>query len=1166
MSFRFIRGRAGSGKTSLILEEVRKELLENPNGHPIYLLAPDQMSFELEYELIQTKGLRGMIRTQVFSFSRLAWRVLQETGGISRYHIKGVGIHMLLRKIVEEKKAELMVYKRAAAQSGFIDQLEEIISEFKRYCIGTEALAFKIDELNLLENRTPGEEMLLSKLSDLEVILQEYENSITSKYVDEEDFLRLLAEKVRHSESLKEAEIYIDGFHSFTPQEMMVINELIQNCRRVTVSLNVDQAYPNDTPEELSLFYMTGRTYYELYHATRQFGVEFEPDIDLNQLVLPRFKNSPSLQHLETTFDVRPSIPFKGETEVNIVSAVNRRAEVEGVAREIVKKVREEGYKWRDCVVLLRDNTSYHDLIETLFEDYRIPVFQDQKRSMLNHPVVELIRSSIELIRTNWRYDPVFRTFKTGLLGPVEEDARKSIELLDKMENYVIANGIKGEKMWTKEADWKFMNKGEYMRSYDTHQDFETALNELRRELVKPLVAFGEELASKKTVLGMSEALYMFLEAIEVPQKIELLRDKADKQKDLISAREHEQVWTHVIELLDQMVELMGEEEVSVELFQRLLETGLENLKFQLVPPAIDQVLVGNIELSRFLNCKNVFVLGVNEGVLPARPKETSVITEEERELLTEGGLKLAPGNMRKIMDETYIAYIGLTSASDSLWVSYPMANEEGKSLMPSIIIKQLKDLYPDLEEKFLFNEPLEESNVVQLEYITNPTKAISFLSTQLQHWKRGHEISDLWWDVYNWFVIHDRFAVDNAIRGLFHSNQSKKISEKTSEELYGKDIQASVSRLEKFQSCSFSHFASYGLRLEERSVYQLQAPDVGTLFHDALSKFADKLRKDGVKWQDLSIDECRALTGKIVNDLVPNIQNSILLSTDRYKYIKNRLQSVVEKAVLVIRDHSKVSKYNPVGLELEFGKPNSLLESIQFPLNNGGKLGLVGRIDRVDQAVTDANRSLLRIIDYKSSDTSLDLSKVYYGLALQTLTYLDVVVSNSEKWLGQQSDIGGALYFHVHNPLLKNNVMPTRDEVQEQLEKEFKMKGLLMADVESVQLMDQELAVGHSKIIPAGIKKDGSFYSNSSVADAEDFSVIQGYVRKVIQESGNQITSGDTSINPYRMDVHTPCRFCSFKSVCQFDEALEGNSYRNLHGKSSEQVLADMKGALLND
>ncbi|WJV32210.1 helicase-exonuclease AddAB subunit AddB (plasmid) [Rossellomorea sp. AcN35-11] len=921
MSLRFIRGRAGSGKTTYILNEVQSELIGKPEGHPLYLLVPDQMSFELEYELINTKGLRGMIRTQVFSFSRLAWRVLQETGGISRYHVKGVGIHMLLRKIVEEKKKELLVYKKAADQSGFIDQLEEVISEFKRYCVGLGTINMKIEELNILEDRSPGEEVLLRKLKDLELILCDYEESLVSKYIDEEDFLRLLSEKISHSEALKDAEIYIDGFHSFTPQELMVIHELIQHCRRVTISMKVDQNYEENLPDELSLFYMNGKTYFEIYQAAISYGIEFEPAVDMNVGSFPRFLNSPSLRHLEENFDVRPAVPFKGNSDVKVVTAVNRRAEVEGVARSIVKKVREEGYSWRDCVVLLRENNAYQDLIETLFEDYNIPVYQDQKRSMLNHPVVELIRSSLEIVRTNWRYDPVFRAFKTGLIGPIEVDGRKTVELLDKMENYVIANGIKGLKKWRSEEDWKLMNKGEYLRSYETHHDFEHALNSLRRELVSHLDTFGENLKETGTVVEMAEVLFVFLETLEVPKKIEVLKQKAEENDDLVVAREHDQVWSNIVELLDQMVELMGKEEVSLDLFIRLLETGLEELKFALVPPAIDQVLVGNIELSRFLNCKNAYLLGVNEGVLPSKPIESSVITEKERELLTNTGMQLAPGSMRRIIDESFLVYLGLTSSSDSLWISYPMANEEGKSLMPSIVINQVKDLFPDIKEELILNDPFEEDEKTQIGFITNRKKALSFLSSQLQQWKRGYPISDLWWSVYNWFVVNDKFALDIALRGLFHSNQAKKLSASTSEELYGKSIQASVSRLEKYHSCSFSHFASYGLGLKEREVYQLQAPDVGTLFHEALSRFGEQIRNKGMRWDDLSLKECEQLTFNIINELAPTIQNNILLSTDRFKYIKNRLTIVVQKAVNVMRDHSKVSEYVPVGLELEFGK-----------------------------------------------------------------------------------------------------------------------------------------------------------------------------------------------------------------------------------------------------
>ena len=1136
MSLRFVRGRAGSGKTKFILDEVREKLMKEPDGPPIYLLVPDQMSFELEYELIKTDGLPGMIRAQVLSFPRLAWRVLQETGGIARYHITEVGMHMLLRKIIEEKKKEFSIYKNSADQTGFINQLQEIIREFKRYCVSTDSLAVLINDLKAKE-RTASEEMLCGKLTDLNIIMQQYENYLSTKYVDEDDYLRLLSEKIKQSNSLKNAEVYIDGFHSFTPQEMMVVKELIQHCKRVTIALTLDPSYGNEIPDELNLFYTTGKTNYEIYTLANELGIEIEPVIELKEVV--RF-NRASLRHLESVMAKDTSDPYEDNDGITLVSADNRKIEIEAVAREIIKKVRDEGYKWRDCVVLLRNHDLYHDLIETIFRDYEVPFYQDQKKSVLHHPLIELIRSALDIIKTNWSYESVFRALKTGLISSLEIDERKTVELIDKMENHVIAHGIKGAKQWSEY--WRINDRGEYKRSYNSHEEFEATLNQLKDRMLSPLLRLSDEIRRKETVRDMAESLYMFLESIEIPQKLEKLRDNAE---EVTAAREHEQVWSNLIEMLDQMVECMGDEKINFALFHKIIETGLESLKFSLIPPAIDQVLVACVEMSRFINRKCIFLIGVNEGVFPAYPKHTSIISEEERDAISERGILLAPGNLRRVLDEKFIAYMGLVSPSDFLWISYPMSNEEGESLKPSIFIRILKSIFPKLEVKLVKNEPEEEKD--ELDYITNPDKTLSFLSLQLQHWKNGRSIP-IWWDVYNWFIKNKPADINTLIKGLFYNNVAKKLSADTSVSLYGKNLKASVTRLEKFHSCAFAHFISYGLGLKKREVFQLQSLDIGTLYHDALNKVSQHLSMNDLKWSDLTDETLNKITTQVIEELSPKIQKGILLSTDRYKYIHQRLQSVVRQSVLAIIEHLKLSKYNPIAHEMKFGVETEL-GTLKFPLQTGGYMELIGRIDRVDLA-SDEKRSLIRIIDYKSGAQDIDITKIFYGLSLQTLTYLDVVTTNSEKLLGYRADPGGVLYFHVHNPLVSGDRKTKEDQIKEEILKSYKMKGLLLADKESIQLMDTSLESGYSKIIPVGIKKDGTFYSNSSVIEPEQFTKLQKHIRDVINKAGNLIVDGVTDINPYRIKQYTPCRNCEYRAICQFE-----GDYRNLKTKTIPDI-----------
>jgi ATP-dependent helicase/nuclease subunit B len=1171
MSLQFIIGRAGSGKSTTCLDYIRKELQKDPQGPPILYLVPDQMTFQAEYTLVSTPGLSGMIRAQAFSFSRLALRVLQEAGGISRYHLNKVGLSMILRKIVEQRKQELRVFQKSSEQQGFYEHLEQMITEFKRYCHTPEQIEnlFNGNRQKEDEQKEPSEgksPLLLDKLHDLHLIYSEFEQYLLGRYVDSEDYLKLLVGKIPQSRYLEQAEIIVDGFYHLTPQELEVLQALIKYCPRVKVAITLDREYDHDLPHELDLFNSTAKTYQQIRELAINEKIRIDP-AQVQEGTIGRFQQQSSLAHIEYHYDHRPVVPFLNdsvETGVKLAATVNRRTEVEGVARQILHLVRDKGYRWRDMAILVRDLSPYQDFLENIFEDYQIPIFIDQKRSMLNHPLIEFIRSSLDVISQFWRYEAVFRCVKTELLFSWDDTSglHQLREEMDQLENYVLAHGINGSR-WTEQQEWVIQDL--YSLEEDKAQTVEQLeqqkrLNELRAMIVQPLLALQQKLTKKTSVRSICEELFFYLEEAKVPEKLESWKVQAELQGNLRAAREHEQVWGAVIELLDQLVEMLGDEELSLEMFIKLVETGCESMRFALVPPAMDQVVVGSIDRSRYSNVKCAFILGVNDGRLPAKPKEEGLMTEEEREGLARIGMNLAPTSRYQLAIEEFYIYVALSSASDQLWLSYAMADEEGKSLTPSILINRMKQLFPNLKEQMIVHDLLELKEEMQLSYIVNPKISLTYLANQLRHWKRGYPIAPFWWDVYNWLTKHEDWKriSQTILSSLFYTNKANPLSSETSQALYGKHIQASVSRMERYKSCPFSQFISHGLRLKERRIFRLEAPDIGQLFHAALKLIDDQLRKLGKEWKDLDKQECQRLAQEVVDKLAPRLQGKILLSSNRHHYIKRKLQQVVERATMVLSEHSKGSQFTPVGLEIDFG-PSGPLPSMRFVLNNGATMEVVGRIDRVDKA-TGSQGLLLRVIDYKSSQTALNLGEVYYGLSLQILTYLDVIITHSKEWLGVQASPAGVLYFHIHNPMLSKKTALPQEQIERELYRRFKMKGFVLANQEAVQLMDLTLESQHSDVIPVALKKDGAFYSSSSVASEEDFTQLRRYVREQIQQIGTEITDGVIKIAPFKMKKKVACTFCSYKPVCQFDQELEENEFLNFPQFKKEKVLEQIR------
>lgn len=1172
LAVQFIIGRSGSGKTTRCLDEIRNELRARPEGPPLIMLVPEQATFQAEYELVRTPGLAGMLRAQVLSFRRLSYRVLQETGAATRHLLDETGKKMLIYKIMHHLRDELPVFGASASLAGFMDNMQSLFDELKRYCVTSERLGEYVRRYEhdwRLESPA-----FVDKMQDLLHVYQTYEREMSESYGDAEDMLALLAERVPDSSLLRGAQVWIDGFNSFTPQEKAVVTALFRTADEVRIALCLDRPYAADErPDELDLFFQTAKTMSELRAAAREYGVPEQEPVRLKPPAHARFASSPPLARLEARLARQPLADAEADKfasvydAITIAQAANRQSEVEGAAREMIRLVRDEDFRWKDIAVIVRRMDDYYDVLANVFEDYGIPCFFDVKRTVTHHPLVEFIRSAVDVVLHRWRYDDVFRLVKTDLLLSLSEDEREQRKWFDRLENEVLAYGIYGSR-WHDERLWEriWASLGEHSEAVDdelfdrrpslTHEETERLIA-ARDKVVVPLSAFEQRTRRAKTVRDWVEALYSLLEDVNARERIAFWSEQCSRRGEPEAAKEHVQIWERVLDVFDTTVEMLGEETTTAELFAGVLETGLKSIRLGLVPPSLDQVVVGSMDRSRLGTVRACFVLGANDGVIPLATTETGVLSEPERDMLEEAGMELAPGSRRKLLDEQFTIYTALTLSQQRLWLSYPLADEEGKGLKPSEIVRRLSRIFPRLKPIVLAQDPApDQPEQEQLQHVALPQQTLSDLIVQLRRWKNGTVISPFWWDVYHWFAARYRWhePLSAMMYGLFFDNRERQLSVETSEKLYGTTLYASVSRMETFAACPFAHFASYGLGLRERKIYRLEAPDIGRLFHAALKTIALDLKQDKISWADLTLDECLHRADDAVERLAPHLNSAILLSTKRYAYIARKLKQVVGRAAAVLSEHARLGEFVPVGLEVDFGR-GAALPPLMFPLGRERKMEVRGRIDRIDVAV-GGKGAYLRIIDYKSSRTSLSLSDVYYGLSLQMLTYLDVVVTHADRWLGRAVLPAGVLYFHVHNPLLQHKNSLSAAEAEREWFRRFRMSGLVLADADTVKKMDVTLEPGkRSDLIPAGLTTKGEFYKSSSVVTEAEWNQLRKHTRRTIRRIGGEILSGTVEARPYRAGGKTPCEYCIYRSVCQFDPGYEGNDYRILKSMDNEAV-----------
>ena len=1195
MSLRLITGRAGTGKSTFIHKEIVDDLIQNPLGDPIFIIVPDQMTFQTEYELTNLYGLKGIMRAQVLTFKRLAWFVLQETGGISKDKVDAVGYRMLLRRILEEHKEEFELFKNAAGKTGFTKEIEKLLKEFSQYNVTNQTMSVIIQELEF----NGASKALLDKMHDVQIILMQLEARIGTGYVDGEGFFDTLVEKIPFSEAIQSAHIYYDGYTAFTGQEFEILKLLIQYAKRSTVVLPLENIQKDLV--ETSLFYRPALTHEKIMQAAREIHTTTNTELIIESPIhfsdVHRYENA-DLRHIEQYFHAGRYRTMTAGGDMKVFEGANPRAEVQAIAREIKRLVTDEGYRYKDIGIMYRQTDVYEPIIRTTFYDYEIPMFSNEKKPMLYHPLIEFSRSAFEILLSNWRYEPVFRAVKTDLFFDINDGIEHARKQMDQLENYVIARGIQGYR-WFEENYWtyrRFKSIDDYSIPRTTaEEEHEQFLKQQRDVIIRPLQIFEQKVAQASVGRDYAIALFELVEALNIYEKLAKLSKRESEADELQLSIEHEQAWNSWMNVLEQFDVMFGDKSLTTEEVALILQEGYEALQFTSIPPSIDEVTVANVEHSRFDNMKVIFVIGVNDGVFPMRMDAGGLITDEEREVFKQAEFELAPSLKSRLMQESFLFYKAISSPTNKLYITFANADEEGKGKLPSIYINRLHKLFEvdvngervkTLPVERILIDPIEEiqddlekpftSRTVS-KYIRHPQAALGYLMMQLKtSLLKRKEIAPEWAALKAYYEQHPKWAEQLSIvtRPLTKGNVAEPLPEAMAEALYGEQFNASVSRIENYYSCAYAHFVSYGLKLQERQEFKLETFAMGDLFHDALRRILSE--RDGLMSKDSSFGDCMKKAADTVETIIQSFSYQILQSSARYEYIKKKLIKIVGRTLYALLKQHHFSQFKPIAHEQSFGmkglkgdENEAQLEGLAITLNNGRKMNIRGQIDRID-AYKDGNEVFLRVIDYKSSKRDLNLTEVYNGISLQLLTYLEVATQNAGeliqstelfKNIEQLENIivqsAGMFYFHVHNPLITVADYSNLSALEDERLKQYKLKGFALENLDVAVAMDETLEPSTtSKIVPIGLTSKNEFNGrSSSVLNEDAMTNLRSFIPKKLQQAGNEIYAGNTEIKPYKLGNKQACTFCEYKAICQFDTAEPTNSYNDLKNLNKDDL-----------
>lgn len=1112
MGLRIIYGKSGSGKSKYCFSEIAK-LIENEKK--IYIITPEQFSFTAEKKLMESIKTKSVINAEVITLSRMAYRILQEIGGSKKTRLSKCGKSMLIYSILNENKNNLKFLSKSDEN---IDLSMTAITEFKKHGVLPQQLQDEIQKID--------DEYLKTKLKDMLLIYESFEQKLQGEYIEDTDLLTMLSNNIEQTDIIKDSIIYIDEFSGFTYQEYEIIKKFIKFAKKVTITVCTDSLEPSLNPD-IDIFYSNKITISKILNLLKEENLKIEESIFLKDI--PRFKTE-ELKHLEKNiFNNRVTIYNKQVENLKLFLAKNQYSEIENIAKEITKLVKDKKLRYKDIAVITKNIDTYSSLVRAIFNEYDIPVFIDEKRDLNQNIIVQYLLSILEIFNNNFSKETVFNYLKIGFLEIEKDD-------IFKLENYCAKWGIKQNK-------WK--NDFNFGVNDENKEEIEY-LNVLRKQIIDPLLKLRKKFG---TVKDTTKAIYEFLQKQNIEKKINKKIDKLQKIGQIDLANEYISSYKIILDIFDEIVLIFGNEKLGVDKYIQILKTGLKNSELGKIPGTQDQVIVGDVDRSRSHKVDTIFIIGLNDGNFPSIKKSEGFFGDKDREILKNDGIELANGTIENLYEENFNIYKAFTTAEKRLYLSYSSSETEGKSLRPSMMVNKIKKIFPELKEK---------SDVITKKYeITNKMMTYQELLENISILKNNKEIENIWYIVYQYYKTQNEWneRLQKDLQGIDYTNVPENINKETIEKLYGNTLNTSVSKLEKFAKCPFSYYLQYGLRLKEKEELKIQSFDTGSFMHETIDEFFKKVKEENINLSELVTNEekIQELVNIVIKEKLDMGKKYTFIATSKYKILVKRLQRIVAKALKYIIEGLVYSEFNIEGTEIEFGKKGKY-KPILIQLEDGKKVGIVGKIDRIDTANSEDGK-YLRIIDYKSSARNIDLNEVYAGIQIQLLTYIDAVCKEEVLMPA------GVLYFSLLEQMIKANKKISQEQIEEELRKNFKMKGLILADIKVIKMHDKNLETGTSKLIPATITKSGDISEGkTNGVNKEEFKILQNYIYKTIKQISKEIFNGNIALKPYNNKGKTPCEYCSYKAICGFNPRICGNSYNYVEKKSKDDIIKKMQ------
>ncbi len=1085
---RFVLGRDQKQITDAVLRRATE-----PGQNAVLVVVPEQYSHVTERKLCKLGGDAVSSYAEVLTFSRLAQRVFQELGGSARATLDPGGRLLLMHLAVRKLAGTLQVYRRSSQHAGFLTSLIATADECKSNCISSDLL---------LEAGTAEETSSGQRLRELGLIFGAYDALTAQRAEDPRDRLTRLADTLQGSGYFKGKRIYLDGFTDFTPQEKRVIASMFRQAKEVVVGLRLDTLDPSGA----EIFRPSRSTALGLVALAKENGTTMEYE------VLASDDRGPELTFLEQYLFAEAEKPYPAAAEqVYFCKAEQPYMEMERTAEEILSLVREQGYRFRDISVVARSAEALGERLEAVFRRYDIPVFMSRMDDILQKPILTLLTAALDSVAGGYEYEDLFRYLKTDLTGIAREDR-------DVLENYVLTWEIRGS-YWTTEQPWKWHPDGYGQKKTDKSNALTEKMDQLRRTVIAPLEHLRK--AEAKTGAQWAEAVYAFLEEIDLPQCLTRRTEELLRQNELQQAEEYAQVWEVLTLALEQCHMLLGEDPMSLPEFAELFRLVLSQYQVGSIPVSLDRVTCSDMARVSHGTGKVLFLMGADDSSLPQIHTDTGLLTEEDKQLLSQLGADPGLDRDGRMDREMMLVYECCTMPEERLYVSYAARSVDGIEQRPSFLVHRLQELFPQGMNHYV-------------NYKT-PSAMAAALDAAAREGDRAL--------LEGLAALEQGMGARNALAAMELTREP--LTQEAVQELYRGTVRLSASKMDKIKSCHYSYFLQYGLQVKPRRKAGLAAPEAGTFVHYVLEHVLTETKERGGV-SELEEDEVKRLAAAVTERYITEELGGLEDKTPRFRYLFRRLaQSAAEVAWMMIEE-LKVSDFEPIAFELGFGSKEDL-PPVQLNVD-GISVSITGFVDRVDGWAHDG-RLYLRVMDYKTGRKSFDLTDIWHGLNLQMLLYLFTLEAKGMPGDDREVVPAGVLYLPAREERVVGSRSMNEDSRRSELERKLKRSGLILNDPNVVDAMEHIPLGSSARFLPVQVSKKTGAISGDSLASAVQLGKLRKHIQHVLREIAREIASGTIAADPwFRDDRRMACQWCEFATACHFEEGSRGECSRYLY------------------